>query len=49
MKKTKANNYGRGWYYEFADGCNGWVLGWSAAEKRFAISQHGPLVKWVAA
>lgn len=49
MKKTKANNYGRGFWFEHADGYHGWVLGMSAQEKRAAIRQHGALVKWVAA
>lgn len=49
MKPTKSNNYLKGWHYVFADGTSGWVLGWSAAEKRNEIRKHGKLVKWVAA
>ena len=49
MKMTKANNYGRGFWFEFADGHHGWVLGWSAAEKKREIRQHGALVMWRAA
>lgn len=49
MKMSKANNYGKGFYFEFADGHHGWVLGMSAQEKRVEIRKHGKLVKWVAA
>lgn len=49
MKKTKSNNYGRGFWFEFADGTNGWVLGMSAQEKRVEERKHGKLVKWIAA
>lgn len=49
MKGSKANNYGRGFYFEFEDGYTGWVLGFSAQEKRNEIRKHGKLVKWIAA
>lgn len=49
MKATKSNNYGRGFWFEFADGHHGWVLGMSAQEKRVEIRKHGKLIKWVAA
>lgn len=49
MKMTKANNYGKGFWYEFEDGTHGWVLGMSASEKRNEIRKHGKLVKWIAA
>lgn len=49
IKGNKSNNYGKGFWYEFADGTCGWVLGWSAAEKRREIRLHGALVKWIAA
>ncbi len=49
MKKTKANNYGKGFYYEFADGTRGWIMGLSAQEKKVEMVKHGKLVKWIAA
>ena len=49
MKMTKSNNYGKGFYFEYADGCHGWVLGLSSSEKRNEIRKHGNLVKWIAA
>lgn len=49
MKATKSNNYGRGFWFEFADGYNGWVLGFSAQERRNEIRKHGKLVKWIPA
>lgn len=49
MKATKNNNYLRGWYFEYADGHHGWVLGLSAQEKKREILKHGKLIKWVAA
>lgn len=49
MKGSKTNNYGRGFYFEFEDGYTGWVLGFSAQEKRNEIRKHGKLVKWIAA
>lgn len=49
MKGTKANNYLKGWFFEFEDGHKGWVLSLSAQEKRAMIREHGKLVKWVAA
>lgn len=49
MKKTKANNYGRGFWFTFADGYHGWVLGLSTQEKRVEIAKHGKLIEWVAA
>lgn len=49
MKKTKGNNYGKGFYFEFEDGTHGWVLGFSAQEKKVEIAKHGKLIKWIPA
>lgn len=38
-----------GYYFEFADGYHGWVMGWSAQEKRAQTRIHGKLIKWVKA
>ncbi len=38
-----------GYYFEFADGYHGWVLGMSAQEKKVEVRKHGKLIKWVAA
>lgn len=46
VKKTKSNNYGKGFWFEFADGYNGWTLGMSATEKKQEVARHGKLVKW---
>lgn len=49
MKASKSNNYGKGFYFEHADGTRGWVLGMSAHEKKVAIAKHGALKVWKAA
>lgn len=49
MKKTKSNNYGRGFWFEYEDGYHGWVLGMSAAEMKHEMRKHGKLVRWIAA
>lgn len=49
MKAKRGNNNGRGWYYEFADGTHGWVLGLSANELKIKERDHGKLISWKAA
>ena len=45
MAQKKRKALGRnGGYYAFADGVNMWVYGFSAAEKRNEIRQHGPVI-----
>lgn len=45
MAKRNANGY----YFLFEDGHSGWVLGWSAAEKRAEVRKHGRLIRWIPA
>lgn len=49
LKGNKRNNWGRGFYFEFADGYSGWVLGFTTQERKVEIAKHGKLVRWVAA
>lgn len=49
MKKTKANNYGNGFWMTFADGYYCWMLGASRTEIKIMENQHGKLLKKVPA
>lgn len=45
----KGNNKGRGFYYEYADGSQGWVYGLGAAELKREEQKHGKLVSYIPA
>lgn len=46
---TKGNNKGRGFYYEFADGSEGWIHGLSTSELKNMERVHGKLILYIPA
>ena len=49
MKNSKANNYGKGWYYTFANGATVWCLKASKAELYTYELEYGKLISKVPA
>ena len=45
VKPTKRNNYGKGFWYEFADGSKQWCLCYSRQELKVETGRHGALIR----